>query len=72
MACEMHILRCYHCVTERYWLSVQICDTIKRNESLVENVNIYFLTSLPQNFKMLNFDANPITIGYLVTELGRL
>ena len=36
------------------------CDTTKGNESLVENVNF---------FKMLNFDANSITIGYLVTEL---
>ena len=45
------------------------CDMIKGNESLVENVNVYFLTPLSYNFEMLHFDANPITIGYLVTEL---
>ena len=46
------------------------CDTIKRNESLFENVNFYsILAPLSQNFRMLLFDANPITIGYLVTEL---
>ena len=44
-------------------------DMIKGNESLVENVNFYFLTPLSQNFKMLHLDANPITNGYLVTEL---
>ena len=42
---------------------------IKGNESLVENFNFNFLTPLSQNFKMPNFDANPITIGYQVTEL---
>ena len=42
---------------------------IKRNESLVENFNFNFLTALSHNFKMLHFDANPMTIGYLVTEL---
>ena len=42
---------------------------IKGNESLVENFNFYFLTPLSQNFKMLHFDAIPITIGCLVTEL---
>ena len=46
-----------------------ICDTIKGNKSHVENFNSYFITSLSQNFKMLCFDANPITIGYLVAEL---
>ena len=46
-----------------------ICDTIKGNESLVEKIYFYFLTPLSQTFKMLHFDANPITIGYLVTEL---
>ena len=46
-----------------------ICDTIKGNESLVENCNFYYLTPLSQNFKLLHFDANPHTIGYLVTEL---
>ena len=46
-----------------------ICDMIKGNESLVENFNFNFLTPLSYNFKMLHFDANPITIGYLVTEL---
>ena len=35
-----------------------ICDMIKGNESLVENVN--FLTPLSHNFKMLHFDANPV------------
>ena len=44
-----------------------ICDMIKGNESLVEN--FYFLTPLSYHFKMLHFDANPITIGYLVTLL---
>ena len=29
----------------------------------------YFLTPLSQNFTMLHFEANHITIGYLVTEL---
>ena len=38
-----------------------ICNTIKGNESLVENSNFYFLTPLSQNYKMLHFDANPIT-----------
>ena len=47
----------------------QICDMIKGNESLVENVNFYFLTQTSQNFKMLYFDANPMTIGHLVNEL---
>ena len=46
-----------------------ICDMIKGNESLVDIFNFYFLTPLSHNFKMLYFDANPITIGYLVTEL---
>ena len=38
---------------------------IKGNESLVENFNSHFLTPLSQNFNMLHFDANSITIGYL-------
>ena len=46
-----------------------ICDMIKGNESLVAKFNFYFLTTLSHNFKMLHFDANPITIGYPVTEL---
>ena len=45
------------------------CDMIKGNESLVKIFNFYFLTLLSHNIKMLHFDANPITIGYLVTEL---
>ena len=45
-----------------------ICDTIKGNESLVENFNFYFLTPPFHTFKLLHFDANPSTIGYLVTE----
>ena len=49
-----------------------ICDMIKRNESLVENFNFNFLTPLSQTLKMLHFDANPITIWYLVTELWRI
>ena len=53
-------------------VDASICDTIKGNESLVENVNFYFLTPLSQKFKMLHFDANPITIGYRVTELRRI
>ena len=53
-----------------YWMNLeQICDTIEGNESLVENFNFNFLTPLSKNFKMLHFDANPVTIGYLVTEL---
>ena len=47
----------------------EICDMIKGNESLVENFNSYFLAPLSHNFNMLHFDPNPITIGYLVTEL---
>ena len=46
-----------------------ICDMIKGNVSLVENSNFYFLTPLSQNIKMPHVDVNPITIGYLVTEL---
>ena len=47
-----------------------ICDMIKGNESLVETkMSISIFLHLSQNFKMLHFDANPITIGYLVTEL---
>ena len=30
-----------------------ICDTIKGNESLVENFNSYFVTPLSYNFQML-------------------
>ena len=52
-----------------YTVYFTICDTIKGNESLVENFNFYFLTPLSQNLKMLHFDANTITIGHLVTEL---
>ena len=48
---------------------VAICDTSKGNESLVENFNFYFFTPLSQNLEMHHFNANPITIGYLVTEL---
>ena len=44
----------------------------KGNKSLVENFYFYFLTLFFENFKMLHFDANPITIGYLVTELWRI
>ena len=43
---------------------------IKGNESLVENFNSYFLTPLSHKFHKLHFDANPIKIGYLVTELN--
>ena len=46
-----------------------ICDTIKGNESLVENFNFNFLTPLSENLEMLHFNANPGTTGYLVTEL---
>ena len=48
------------------------CGMIKGNESLVDNIYFYFLTPLCHNLKMLHFDANPITIGYLVTELQRI
>ena len=49
-------------------LGVHNCDTIKGNESLVENINFYFLAPLSQYFNMLHFDPNPITIRHLVTE----
>ena len=49
--------------------SFRTCDIIKGNESLVKNFNFHFLAPLSHNFKTLHFDANPITIGYLVTEL---
>ena len=49
--------------------STIVCDMIKGNESLVENFNSYFLAPLSHNFNMLHLDPNPITIGYLVTEL---
>ena len=49
-----------------------ICEMIKGNESLVEHSNLYFHTPLYHNFKMLHFDANPITIRYLITELWRI
>ena len=53
-----------------YWeYQYNICDTIKGNESLVENFYFYFLSQLSETFKMPHFDANPITIWYLVTEL---
>ena len=55
--------------TSKFMIMNIICDTIKGNESLVENSNFYFLTPLSHNLKILHFDANPITIGYLVTEL---
>ena len=44
-------------------------DMIKGNGSLVEHLNSNFLAPLSHNFSMLHFDPNPITIGYLVTEL---
>ena len=51
---------------------IDICDMIKGNESLVENVNFYFLTPLSHNFKILHFDANPIKYdwisGYIVMK----
>ena len=49
------------------WCLFCICDMIKGNESLVENFN--FLALLSHNFSMLHFDANPITMGYMLTEL---
>ena len=51
------------------WCVAHSCTV---NESLVENVNFYFLAPLSQILQMLHFDANPITIGYLVTELWRI
>ena len=48
---------------------IQICDTIKGNESLVENLNSYFLAPHSHNFIVFHSDPNPVTIGYLVTEL---
>ena len=51
------------------YCDLQNCAMIKGNASLVENVNSYILAPLSQNSKMLDFDANPITIGYLVIEL---
>ena len=38
---------------------------------IVENLNFYFLTPLSHNFKMLHFDANPITMdisGYRIMK----
>ena len=43
---------------------------LEGNESLVENFNFYFLAPLSHNFIMLHFDANPIAIGFLVTEFN--
>ena len=36
------------------------------------NFNFYFLPPLSYNFEMLHFDANPITNGYLASELWRI
>ena len=44
-----------------YCTSNHICDTMKGNESLY--------VTFSYNFKILHFDANPIKIGLLVTEL---
>ena len=44
-----------------------ICDTIKRNESLVEDFQFEFSTLPSGNLKMLHFDANPNRIGHMVT-----
>ena len=33
------------------------------------NFNFEFLTQLSDNLKIQQFDANPMRIGYLVTEL---
>ena len=38
------------------------------NESLVKNVNSYFLAPLSYNFNMLHFDPNPITIGFIWSQ----
>ena len=45
------------------------CDTIKGNESLVEKCQILVSYVTFSYLKMLHLDANPIKIGYLVTEL---
>ena len=52
----------YQCIILIHPVQLQICDMI----------NFNFLTPLSHNFKMLHFYANPITIGYLVTELWRV
>ena len=56
---QRHIMR-FSCPATCQLEIIDKCDTIKGNESLVENFNFYFLTPLSQNFKMLHFDANPI------------
>ena len=48
---------------------IEICDMIKGNESLVEQFQILVSYVIFSNLKMLDFDANPIKVGYLVTEL---
>ena len=55
----------YHFVLVNF----HICDIIEGNESLVENFNSYFFAPPSPNCNMLQFDRNPITIRYLVTEL---
>ena len=42
---------------------------IKGNGSLVKKCQFLVLTPLSHYVEMLHFDANPIQIGYLVTEL---
>ena len=59
----------------QYFSSLLCCITTfvtrsRGNESLVENLDLYFLTPCTfSNLQNASFDANPITIGYLVSEL---
>ena len=57
---------------KQYWNGSRYMWHDQGNESLVKNVNSHFLTPLSHTYKMLYFDANPITIEDLVTELWRI
>ena len=57
---------CKGVLQESGFSSIDICDMIQGNESHVEDFQFKFLTPPSGN---LHFDANPIRIGCLVTEL---
>ena len=63
-----------YCIHVRIPISVNFKYVTWSREmsNLSKNFNFNFLTPLSQFLKMLQFDANPITIGYLVTELWRI
>ena len=46
-----------------------VCDTINRNESHVGNIKFWFFQQTVCPFKMLYFNPNPISIGYLVAKI---